>query len=235
MATAALNMVIWFFLQRNKMIDNKNQYCTFYIVRHGETEANVKRILQGHLDYPLTKDGIRQAKKAARKLSGVRFDEAFSSDLLRAKRTAEIITLEQNIAVKTSRLLRERSFGRLEGKSYQDYVNELKEIILQYEALSEKEKFSFKFREDIESDEEIVKRFITFLREIAVAYAGKTILIVSHGGMMRSLLIHLGFGTYETLTPGAVKNLGYIKLESDGVDFFIKETEGVEQSVNEKS
>ncbi|MBI4226385.1 histidine phosphatase family protein [Candidatus Roizmanbacteria bacterium] len=208
--------------------DNERQYCIFYIVRHGETEGNVKRILQGHSDFPLTEEGIKQAQKTAQILKQVKFDQAFSSDLLRARRTAEIIALEHKIIVKTSKLLRERSFGRLEGKSYEEYVNELVEIILQYEALSEKEKFSFKFREDIESDEEIIRRFITFLREVAVAYAGKTILIVSHGGMMRSLLIHLGFGTYKTLLPGAVKNLGYIKLESDGVDFFIKETEGID-------
>lgn len=209
--------------------DNKKQYCTFYIVRHGETEGNVNKVLQGHADFPLTEEGIRQAQVLAKKFNSIKFDHAFSSDLLRAKRTADIIALEHKLIVITRKLLRERTFGKLEGKSYDDYSNELKEAILRYEKLSEKEKFTFKFREDIESDEEIVSRFLTLLREVSLAYPTKTVLVVSHGGMMRSLLIHLGFGTYETLQPGAVKNLGYFKLESDGIDFFIQETEGIEK------
>ncbi len=208
-------------------IKNQKQYCTIYIVRHGETIANVDKVLQGQSDYPLTAEGIAQTKKVAQKLKNIHFDEAFSSDLLRSKKTAEAIALEHKLIVKTNKLLRERSFGRLEGEKYEVYGRELKEMILQYETLSEREKFSFKFAPDIESDEEIVSRFITFLREVSLAYLGKTILIVSHGGMMRSLLIHLGYGTYENLAPGAVANLGYFVLESDGVDFFIKKTEGI--------
>ncbi|MBI3069752.1 MAG: histidine phosphatase family protein, partial [Candidatus Levybacteria bacterium] len=61
-------------------------------------------------------------------------------------------------------------------------------------------------------------RFITFLREISVAYAGKTLLIVTHGAMIRILLIHLGVGSYDDFI--AIPNTAYIKLASDGVDFF---------------
>ena len=56
---------------------------------------------------------------------------------------------------------------------------------------------------------------------------GKTILVVSHGGVMRYLLIHLGFGTYTNLPTGSIGNTAYIKLETDGVDFFVKETKGI--------
>ena len=209
--------------------ENKKQNCTFYIVRNGETEGNVKKVFQGQTDYPLTNKGKKQAKESAVKFSGIRFDTVFSSDLMRAKKTAEIIAVEHRLIVITKKLLRERTFGRLEGKPHADYSRELKEAILKFETLSEKEKFSFKFREDIESDAEIFSRFITFLREVSLAYPGKTLLVVSHGGMMRTLLIRLGFGTYKTLYPGIVKNLAYIKLESDGVNFFIKETEGIEK------
>ena len=190
--------------------------------------GNVKRILQGHSDFPLTEEGIKQVSILAKKLANIRFDHAFSSDLLRAKRTAEIIVLEHKLIVNTKKLLRERTFGRLEGRPYDDYERKkLRDAVLKYESLQDKEKFSFKFREDIESDEEIVMRFLVFLREVSIAYIGKNVLVVSHGGIMRALLIHLGFGTYKTLQPGAIKNLGYFKLESDGVVFFIKETEGI--------
>ncbi len=208
--------------------DGSNNYCTFYIIRHGETEGNVKKILQGHSDYPLTKEGISQAKQAAKRLESIHFDEAFSSDLFRAKHTAELILLEKKIAVKTTEKLRERSFDKYEGKPWLHLNSELKEMWAKYEKLQDKEKFKFKFSEKQESDDELSTRMITFLREIAITYPGKTILIVSHGGIMRSFLIRLGFGTYQTLLPGAVVNLAYIKVRSDGVDFLIDETEGIE-------
>jgi len=214
----------------DKSNEHKSKYCTFYIVRHGETVGNVNRILQGHIDLPLTEEGIVQAKMLAQKLASVKFDHAFSSDLLRAKRTAEIIAIEHKLAVIAKKILRERTFGIFEGKSYDVYDNELKEAVLTFESLTEKEKYSFKFRQDIESDEEIATRFITFIREVSLAFVGKNVLVVSHGGIMRATLIHLGFGTYKTLQPGAVKNLGYFKLESDGVDFFVRDTEGIIKS-----
>lgn len=209
--------------------DGANNYCIFYIIRHGETLGNVKRILQGQSDYPLTKLGINQAKEAAEKFQNINFDEVFSSDLFRAKHTAQLLLLERKIAVKTTEKLRERSFGRYEGKSWFHEDAHLKKMLKKYEKLSAEGKMKFKFSDDQESDEELSTRMLTFLREIAVAYPGKTILIVSHGGIMRATLIKLGFGSYQQVPPGAVKNLGYFKLKSDGVDFFIDETEGIEK------
>lgn len=86
-------------------------YCTFYIVRHGETEWNVKGLVQGHTDIPLTKKGKRQARQLAKKLSRINFNAVFSSDLLRAKQTAQLIALEKKIAVKTTQALREETDG----------------------------------------------------------------------------------------------------------------------------
>lgn len=85
----------------------------------------------------------------------------------------------------------------------------------------------------MESDEEAMSRFITFVREVAVGYAGKTVLLVTHGGVMRAFLIKIGFGTYDTIRPGAVQNSAYVKMLSDGVDFFISETQGI-RKVEEK-
>lgn len=209
----------------------KNNLTTFYIVRHGETEWNVAGIMQGQSDSPLTKNGISQAKNLAKKLKSVKFDEVFSSDLLRAKRTAEIIAAEKKIAIKTTEILRERSFGRFEGKTGEVFAKELKKYFEEFENLLEEQKFSYKFptEPEIESDEELMRRFIPFIREIAIAYEGQTILIVTHGGVMRSFLVHLGYGTSTELGWGTIKNSGYIKLESDGTDFFLKEVAGVEK------
>ena len=203
-----------------------NKMTTFYLIRHGETEWNVKDLLQGTSDSPLTQKGINDAKKVAKNLSKIKFDLVFSSDLMRAKRTADIIALEHNLTVETNKLLRERYFGHLEGKSN----DEFREWAKAFKDLTDKERFATKISEDIESDEEIATRLIQFIREIAIGNPEKIILAVSHGGILKSLLIHLGFGTYKQIRM--IGNGGYVKLESDGTDFFIKEVKGLEY--NEK-
>jgi broad specificity phosphatase PhoE len=202
-----------------------NNLTTFYLVRHGNTEWNVKRLLQGHSDSPLTNEGLEQAKNLAIEFRNIKFDRIFSSDLLRAKRTAEIIALEHKIAVEATQLLRERSYGNLEGQPAAEF--EKVDAIL--DKLTDEERYTYKYKE-LETDEEIVTRFITFMREIAISNPNKNILIVTHGGSMRALLKRLCYGTYEELKHGAVKNGAWVKLETEGVDFFVKETKGVNKN-----
>lgn len=76
-----------------------NNYCTLYIARHGQTEWNAKGILMGQKDSPLTDLGVQQACDLAKELANVHFDAIFSSDLLRAQRTAQIVKLERDLAI----------------------------------------------------------------------------------------------------------------------------------------
>lgn len=197
--------------------------CTIYIVRHGETKWNVEKRLQGQSDSPLTDNGVFQARELSKQFKDIHFDKIFSSDLLRAQRTAEIVALEKKLAVTTSELIRERGFGRFEGNPF-DALKQFDEIM---EKLTEEEQFSYKAHPDIESDEEIMERFIRFLREIAVRFPGKNVLVVTHGAILRTFLIHIGFATYKTLPWGKIKNTAYVKIDTDGVDFFVKNTQGV--------
>ena len=59
---------------------------------------------------------------------------------------------------------------------------------------------------------------------------GKKILVVTHGGVLKNLLIHLGWGTYKSLTTTGIPNGAFIVLVSDGVDFFVKETSEVSKN-----
>ena len=65
-----------------------------YIIRHGQTELNITNVLQGRSNHPLNETGIRQAEEAAERLKDISFDVVYSSPLIRAVRTAEIIVPE---------------------------------------------------------------------------------------------------------------------------------------------
>lgn len=105
-------------------------------------------------------------------------------------------------------------------------VDNMKDFDEYYEALEGQKRWKHT-ADGVESDEQTVSRLITFLKEAALTHPGKTLLVVSHGHIMHLFLIYLGFGTYQNFPLGAIENTAYIKIESDGVDFFLKETKGV--------
>lgn len=202
---------------------NKLKPTTFYLVRHGQTDWNKERKIQGQLDIPLNETGEQQAKDLAKALKKIKMDLAFSSDLLRAKRTAEIIALEHKLAIQTTKLLRERNFGNLQGGPSSAFITHTK---LMQKLIHEK-RLQYKIDTNIESDEEVITRVITFLRETALAYPDKNILVGTHGGILRTILIHLGELTYEQADKIHISNGAYVKLDTDGVDFFVKEIIGL--------
>ena len=206
-----------------------NNFCTLYIVRHGETEWNVSGTTQGQTNSSLTQKGIQQAKDVADEFKNIKFDMIFSSDLTRAKRTAEIIKLDREIIVQTSKLLRERAYGSFEGKHGNVFREVLKDKLIERDNLPDKEGWAFRLAEDVETDEEMIMRFILQLREIAVAYPQKTVLVVSHGGPIRMFLVKIGYAKKKDLSGGTFKNGGYVKVLSDGVDFIVKDAKGIIQ------
>lgn len=215
------------------MINNK--LTTLYIVRHGESEENIKfttnlpYVHDGEFGSPLSAKGRDQARKRASTFKNIAFDRAFSSDLIRAKETAEIIALEHDLAVATTDVIRERTKGNAVGEVEKRLVGELKSIFDKLETLPELEKIKLESEYGIESREKAVGRLLTFLREIAVAYAGKTLLVVCHGRLISGLLIHLGIYKKDELNWDSVKNTGYFVVESDGIDFFVKELHDIEK------
>jgi len=208
-------------INQEENVKQEIRYTTLYVVRHGETEWNVRDILQGQKDSALTELGEEQAHQLARQLQNLHFDAIFSSDLLRARRTAEILSLERDLAVKTSQLLRERNWGRYDGRQADIFRRESRELLETFAHLSEEEQWKFKFSTDIESYEEIFGRLMAFLREVAVAYNGKTVLIISHMDVLRTLLIHIG------KRPKEIGNLSYAVIRSDGVNVVLERVKGI--------
>ena len=91
-----------------------------FLLRHGQTDWNAARRLQGHLDMPLNALGRWQAEQLGRALAGEGIAAVYSSDLLRAQETAQPLAQLLQLPVQTDRALRERHFGHLEGLSYEE-------------------------------------------------------------------------------------------------------------------
>lgn len=89
--------------------------CTIHVVRHGETEFNRLRLLQGSSDPPLNADGQAQAQRAAERLAVAGVSAVVASPLLRARQTAAAIGRVAGVQASEDRRLRERAFGYLEG------------------------------------------------------------------------------------------------------------------------
>jgi len=201
-----------------------NNLTTIYVVRHGTTEYNEKHIIQGLSDSPLTENGKKGIQELSKKLKDVKFDYIYSSDLGRTMQTAEILALEHNLAIQANKLLRERNFGELDGKpseNFQPYLDAIKLL------KTNTEKINYKHSSEIESNEEVVTRFFTFLKEAAILEPGKILLVVTHGGVIRSILTRTGYASYDQVVHGKILNGAYLVLETDGTVLEIKKTEGV--------
>lgn len=145
----------------------------FYLVRHGETDWNVQERVQGHYNTPLNQNGREQALKLAKDFQTIPFAICYSSDLDRAHETAKILT---SIPISTDKRLRERDLASWEGKLYEELDNALPEE-----------------KQDVESHENIQVRALETLNEIAEKHhsAEGPILIATHGGVIRNILIKL--------------------------------------------
>ena len=209
--------------------ENKGVFCTMYLVRHGQTEWNEKRITQGQSESLISKIGIRQGEKIGEQFKHIEFHAVYSSDLSMAHRTAEIIKLDRALSIQTSKLLRGRSYGSFEGKKIDVYKNSLKNKLAERESLPENEYSSFKLAPDIETDAELLARVMEKLKEIATTNLNKNVLVVTHGGCIKNFLIKIGHTKRKLFIEGSFKHGGYMKLLSDGQNFFIEEMEGIKK------
>jgi broad specificity phosphatase PhoE len=192
---------------------------TIYLVRHGESESNRDGIISGHDNPPLTNMGRKQVKDAKKALQSVKFDVVYSSDLQRARETVEIIAETPIPPHRQLKNLRERNFGSIDGKPdkyLEGYVEARKRM-------SEDDNWQYKHVASMESDQEILYRFSNELEKIARSHPGKTILIGSHGSLIRSLLRRHQNILYNEAHSVPFKNAGYVKLIYDGKRFKVLE------------
>ena len=147
------------------------------ILRHGQSEWNAQGRWQGQADPPLTKLGERQARGAAEQLlrDGTTFDTIASSDLHRARHTAEIISeLLGNGAVTSLSAFRERAAGVWQGLTRSEIESSWPNAIAEQ-----------RWPEGYESDDLVIGRVIPALRHLATSC--ERLLLVGHSGLIRAL------------------------------------------------
>ena len=153
----------------------------FCLVRHGETDWNAARRLQGHTDIGLNARGIAQAKQMAHALKkmNLQFDVLYTSDLQRAAKTAHAIEELFNASAITSHLLRERHLGALQGLTTDDAPQREPDLWISHISRNIDENLR-----DGESIKKFADRIHQALEQIRKQHLGKTILLVSHGGAL---------------------------------------------------
>ena len=157
-----------------------------YIVRHGETRWNAEGRIQGHTDIELSERGRKQAEMVASRLADVRFDVAFSSDLSRTTQTAQTILRGGNVPLNSIPELREYNKGVFEGLTAEEYRGKYPEL---YEAsLVNDPDFAPPGGETIRQCQARMARFVQSLRE---HHLNEDVLVVGHGGSLRSAIVAL--------------------------------------------
>ena len=165
------------------------------LVRHGETEGNVRGIVQGQSDTPLTERGIASTLKKAKKIKQFPFDAVFSSDLSRTVETLKLIQgeIEGFPDPVYSRELREIDFGDFTGR----LKKEIMPTILEHKAAPE-----LPYPEG-ESGGQFIARVKSFFSMLMDCHAGGQVLVVTHFGVMETAACQFtGPPSYENIHIG---------------------------------
>lgn len=185
---------------------------TIYLIRHGETDWNLQQRYQGQKDIPLNETGIKQAKTTAEKLNGANFSALYSSDLIRAVQTANEIAKKVNLPVVSDPSLREINQGDWEGQFIKDVLaakgDEVRAIYMNpYTAR----------KPGGESIAEVAERVYKCLDQLAQKHDQETIIIVSHGLAIATILCKVRNLPLEMAIKNIPENAGVeiIQWESE--------------------
>lgn len=166
------------------------------LTRHGQTDWNVLKKVQGKANIPLNEKGMEQAQKVKVQLKNETIDLILCSPLVRAVETAKIINSGRNIPIEIAEKLSERDFGEFEGMPNMEF---------DYEAFwSYKQNRQYQKAENIR---EFFQRVYGFLDAVSLKYPDKRILLVAHGGISIPVYCYFnGIPDQDTLLGLALEN-----------------------------
>lgn len=166
-----------------------------YITRHGETDWNAKKIIQGRTDIELNETGIIQAHKIKEDLQDIPFDRIVCSPMKRAKQTAMIINEAHKLEIVSDERVIERGFGDLEGTSL------TKVDFTKFWSIKDEDLFP-----NSEKTSAFYERIQDFIDEVIHAKTYENILVVAHGG------VSLPFYTYFKELPEGIVDMRQFML-----------------------
>lgn len=170
-----------------------------YAIRHGQTELNVKGLINGSIPDNLTETGKEQARLAAKHLPHS-IKRIYSSPLTRARQTAEILNANLQLPIAYRDELKEVNFGDLEGTPFLEEYQQ-RHVNLDYD-----------WRPSGECFDDVKQRVLTLLNEIKHDNGDGEVLLVVHGGIVR-MLTFLETGTKR----GEISNGGLFEFDLDAV------------------
>lgn len=153
------------------------------LIRHGETDWNVEKRLQGHIDISLNDKGRWQAKTLGSALVDEKLDAIYASDLKRAWTTAQAIAIHQELPVRKDARLRERCYGALEGMSYQEIKQTYPETYIAWRSREIHARYPCG-ESPAETLLEFSDRVVNAVIELAKQHPQQKIVIVTHGGVL---------------------------------------------------
>lgn len=166
-----------------------------YLFRHGETDWNQEKRIQGHIDIELNSNGKSQASDLAGHLKEIPFDIFFSSDLARAHHTAIEVSKYHHVEILTDSRLREAYLGKAQGKTVDEIIAEF----------GQESWDTFRCLDWTNLDASMpggetrraqIDRFLEFFDEVIFPSEHQNIGIASHGGVLRNI-IHFKFPNIE--------------------------------------
>lgn len=183
------------------MMDTATRIC---LVRHGETDWNAARRIQGSMDIDLNDGGRWQAACAARSLVGAGVSALYSSDLARAWNTALAIGRALGLAPLPAPQLRERNYGFFEGLTYEEAEARHPEAYARHRARDPE--FDYVSGETLR---QMYRRVADKLEALAAAHRGETIAVVVHGGVLDIVHRHVRGASLETRRDFEIPNAGF--------------------------
>ena len=181
------------------------------LVRHGQTAWNLEGRAQGHTDIGLDETGLAQAVALAPYIAEMAPTALWSSDLTRARQTADHLAAATGLEVQLDRRLREFDAGDRAGLTLAEFAEKFPES---YD--SWRDGHITGHVPGAETTAEVVARMVPTLREIWTAGAGGTTVVVSHGAALRvSLAVLLGWPTGVDRTVRGMDNCGWTTVEDD--------------------
>ena len=181
-----------------------------YIIRHGKTDWNNERRLQGRTDIPLNEEGRKMAEEARERYRDVHFDICFSSPLKRAKETAEILLRDRDVPITTDDRLLEMYFGEYEGLANSFLNPDCPINVLFHDPASYKESMG-----GAETFEELFARTGEFYEEKVkpLLADNKDVLIVGHGAMNSAMICVIKHLPVSKIWDAGIENCKLLKVE----------------------